>query len=308
MFLTVLFNIMSLAMLIGAGFAARKAGIINDHVSAGLSGLLLNVAMPAFIVMSMQQEFSMELLLDGGLVFSIFVALHVILAVGGLGLARILRIPFERKGVFLFALTFGNVGFMGQPVVGPIFGELGVFYITMVNVAFCILVPLLGQHQIKLSIKKAEDSVRSKRKFKPNMPLLSALVGIVLFLTSTTLPLPVASALNHAAGSMAAISMIAIGGLMAKSDLKVMFTDKGVFLFSAIKLIAIPLICIPILRLFIDNNVMIGVVIYLIAMPAPALVAIFAEQHKTDPQYASSVVMITTALSLLTIPLIALFL
>ena len=95
---------------------------------------------------------------------------------------------------------------------------------------------------------------------------------------------------------------------MAKNSLKTMFSDKGVFILTGIKLIVIPLICLFIFGLFINDYVIIGVMIYLIAMPAPALAAILAERYGADAPYASSVVLVTTAFSLITIPVIALFL
>jgi len=307
MFFPVLFSIISLSILMGFGFVGRKVGMINDTVSDGLSGILVNIAMPSFIIVSMQQEFSIELLQDGGIVFVIFVAAHLLLAALAEVLARVFKIPHARKGVFLFALTFGNVGFMGTPVVGPLFGDAGLFYITITNVVFCLLVPLLGMRQIRVSVA-IPDAPPQKRRLKINMPFLSAIVGMALFLTSTMLPGPVYTAIRHASNSMMPISMIAIGGMIAKMNMRMIFSDKGIFVLSGIKLLILPIIFAFVLRLFISDPVIIGVVVCLLAMPAPTLLAIFAEQQKTAPDYATSVVLISTVLSLLTLPIVSLFL
>ncbi|MCL2415742.1 MAG: AEC family transporter [Defluviitaleaceae bacterium] len=285
--------------------------IINDTVSAGLSGLLVNFALPSLIIMAMQMEFTPELLREGGLIFGIFVILHIILAALGILFCKILKIPRCRRGIILFCLTFGNVAFMGMPVIGSIYNDLGLFYTSMVNVVFCLLAPTMGLRQIKSGkIKEKEEIKGNKRKFKPNIAFLASILGMILFLSSVRLPIFLSNALTYTANLTTPLSMIMIGGLLAKNSIKSIKSlfDRGVIILSFIKLLVIPLVCLVIFRIFIDSEIVTGVMVYLIAMPAPALAAIFAEQHKTEPQYASGVVAVTTALSLITIPVISLFL
>ena len=313
MFSIVLSNLISLCLLMLAGFILRKIRVITDEVNTGLSSILLKVALPCTIIMSMQREFSMEMLAEGGVVFLVALAMHFIAIPIGLLLTRLGRVPMTQRGIWLFALSFGNVAYMGYPVITAIFGDAALFYVAMNNVAFNLLFPTLGYAIVVYGMPKAEPQEKADvktlaKRLATNEALIATVVGLALFVTSTRLPAPVGSALTMAGSLTTPVSMMIIGGLLAKNSFKLVFGDFRIYLLAAVRLLAVPLTLWLILRLFVQNPLMLGVMVYLAAMPAGAVLGIVSVQKKADSFAASKVVFMTTVLSLLTIPLISLIL
>ena len=98
--------------------------------------------------------------------------------------------------------------------------------------------------------------------------------------------------------------MMVIGASLATIDLKKLFTDGRLILFSVIKLIIIPVIGIMIVRQFVDNAVICGVCMVMLATPVGSMTAMLAQQYDGDYEMASKGVALTTILSVATMPLV----
>ena len=82
---------------------------------------------------------------------------YLVLTAAAWGLSRLLARNVDDRGVVAFALVFGNVGFMGYPVVASIFGQQAVFYAAVLNVGSAYKVRLPGQ-QSPFSRQPADQS------------------------------------------------------------------------------------------------------------------------------------------------------
>jgi len=314
MFLIVLSNLTSLCLLMLIGYILRKARIITDEVNTGLSAILLKVALPCTILMSMQRDFSMEMLTDGLIVLGVAIAMHFIAPAIGVLLTKICRVPMDTRGIWLFALSFANVAYMGYPVINAIYGEDALFYVAMNNVSFNLLFPTLGYALIAYGRPKADTSGDKAKitdialRLAKNEALVATVIGLILFVTSIRLPVPVGNALSMAGSLTTPVSMIIIGGLLAKNSFKLVFSDVRIYALAFVRLLVLPLTALLVLRPFVMNPMMLGVMVYLVAMPAGAVLGIVSVQKGADSFTASKVVFMTTLLSLFTIPLLSLLL
>ena len=286
------------------GFAANKLKITNESTNLGLSGILMKIALPSTVIMSMQRPFSVELLQNSGVVFIVTILTHFAAVCLGLFLCRIIGIQGRQKGVWLIALAFGNVSAMGFPVIEATLGADALFYVSINNAVFFLLLPTLGVFLIQ-SKEKSEDLIKS-RKFSVNAVFIAAVIGLILFLFSVRIPAALGDALSMADRLTAPLSMIVIGGLLAQSSLKSVFAEIKLSILVMTKLLVIPLLVFFVSRLFISDGMILGVVVYLSAMPSAALVAIYAEHYKSDTASASNAVLMSTLFSPLTIPVISL--
>lgn len=302
MFKTILENLPPLFLLMAAGYVLGKTKIINAGVSAGLSSILLGIALPSTIIMSMQREFSYGLLLDGAKAFIFSLLLPFIMAGAGLMLCRLIKIPSERKGVCAFALAFGNISFMGFPIIEAIYGQEALFFVSAANVAFYLLTPTLGAYVLNPGIMKE----RGRRKLPFNAPLVSALLGLALFLFRIRLPGFAGTALSMAGGMTTPLSMLIVGAILAQNSIKSVFGNFRIYIIAAVKLLAAPLLLLAAFRLFAIGTVVSGVLVYLSAMPSAALTVVYSEKSGADSAFASNIVFISTLLSLLTLPVISL--
>jgi len=313
-FQIVLSNLVSLCLLMLVGYILRKARVITDEVNTGLSAILLKVALPCTIMMSMQREFSMDMLRDGLLVFAVALAMHFITVGIGIVLTKLCRVQMNQRGIWLFALSFANVAYMGYPVIKAIYGDGALFYVAMNNVSFNLLFPTLGYAIIVYGMPKADKSAEKAKlsavikRLAMNEALVATLIGLVMFVTSFRLPDMVGNALTMAGSLTTPISMMIIGGLLAKNDFRLVFGDAKIYSLAAMRLVLLPIAVLFILKPFVQNTMMLGVMTYLVAMPAGAVLGIVSVQKGADGFTASKIVFMTTVLSLLTIPLVSLLL
>jgi len=312
MFRLVLSNLTSLCLLMLIGYILRRAKIITDEVNTGLSAILLKVALPCTILMSMQRDFSVEMLTDGLIVFGVAFVLHFLAAGLGAGLTRLCKVSPTQRGLWLFALSFANVAYMGYPVIKAIYGDEALFYVAMNNVAFNLLFPTLGYAIILYGAAKTDKPAEKARfsavvkRLAVNEALVATVIGLTLFVASIRLPAPVGNALTMAGSLTTPVSMMIIGGLLAKNSFKLVFSDVKIYVLAAMRLFILPLAVWLILRPFIQNELMLGVMTYLVAMPAGAVLGIVSVQKGADGFTASKIVFMTTVLSLCTIPLLSL--
>jgi predicted permease len=103
--------------------------------------------------------------------------------------------------------------------------------------------------------------------------------------------------------------MFLVGLSMANSRLKDLFSDWKLYILAALRLIIIPFVLIAVFRLvpFKSTSLVPKVYAILSAMPVAAVLPAIAEQYNANIELASKTVFITSLLSMLTIPLVLLF-
>ena len=314
-----------LFLYISMGFFLRKIGIIDDRVMQGLTGIFMVGSLPATILNSMlNQLFDAALLVNILTIMVSIVLAYFLFALVGLWMGKLFKLPRNRIGVYAMAMSFGNVGLMGLPVIIALFGGIGGFYGTIVILAYFVMLPTMG---IWLTVKSASDEHGQavKYKLKPNVALFAALLGLIYYVTQDFIPQQVIHIVRPAVidgvgggpigafiGGMNAIttpiSMLMIGSLLAKGKVSEVLGEPSIFALCAMKLLVVPVIIFFAIQGFIADPVVLGVIVLQTAMPAASLSAVYAEKYKADSAFASRAVMLSTALSLITIPLIAMLL
>lgn len=297
-----LFNqVVVLFIIMAVGFYAKKRKFLNGVVDKGLSDLLLNITLPFMIVSSFNIEYEAVMISNAKkiLVYSFFIHIGLIF------ISKIFyfKLPKNKEQVFRFITIFSNVGFMGYPVLESIYGEVGVFYAAIFNIAFNLLVWTVG-----VILYTGEKDFKSMKKAIGNPALIAVIIGIILFVFSIKLPLAIATSLKLVGSTTTPISMIIIGSMLAEMQFKHIFSDLSIYYASLVRLIIVPLIIYIILKLLKVDEMLLNICVILQAMPAAVSAAIIAEKYGGDAVLASQCVFITTIISGITIPIVILFL
>ncbi len=306
MFWIVFNNLVTLFICMAVGFIAKKVKLIDDRLSKGLSDLLVNITLPATIIVSMQKPFSTEIMGESLIVLFVSAIIYLSGAAIGFLLIKLLKPGFSERGVWYFALMFPNVGYMGFPVSEAIFGKEITFYTSIANMSFNFLVFTLGIIFISKSSKTAQKMNLKAIVF--NIPIITTFLGLSFFALSIKVPASVLNAFSMLGNMTTPLSMIIIGAVLAKNKLNTVFKGWKMYVITAFRLIIIPISFFFLLRMFISNQTILNLVIILACMPAAALTAIFAAKYDANELLASQIVFITTLLCLITIPLISLLL
>jgi hypothetical protein len=313
MFAIVAQNLISLCLLMAIGFTAGKLKIINEKLSRGLGDVLLYIAMPCTIVMSMQRSFTPELLMGGLMTLGISVIIYMSAFGAGLLLTRLLRVEGHKSRIWVFAAVFANVGYMGFPVMRAVFGEDILFYVSMNNVVFNVLSTTLG---IAVMTGAFSRSYNINRKRKMQLPYLPAvtLAAFLMFAFSIVIPAPIANALTMGGNMMTPLAMIIIGAILARSELLKLFKGWKDYVLVSARLIIFPCLVLLMLKLF--SNILVldiyiqSTAVLLTGMPIAAVTAVYAAKFTDEAEddsaaYASKLIAMSTVLSLVTLPLIA---
>ena len=300
-----IFNqILMLFILLIVGYTARKINIFDDKVTKGLSDIILKITLPAMIIGSMVGNNNENLAGQFGKILLVSLSVYAITFILAMVLPRLIGSrPFE-KGVFQFAIMFSNVGFMGYPVTAAVFGEEGVFYAAIFNLPFNLLVFTIGI--FFLSSKQGEKS-KINPKLLINPGVIAVLIGFLIFSLKIPLPRAITGSLDLLGSVTTPMSMIVIGGLLAKVSINKIFTNYRVYLITIFRLFLVPVVVYFVLRNFVDGVYLFGVPVLLSAMPVAANSAILAEEYKGNAELASQTVFITTLFSVISIPLITMF-
>jgi len=297
-FLVVADQIFILVLLIAAGYVAVSTKILDPRATRGLSGLLINITIPALIVASMQVPFTPERLVGAETLILATGMLYVFSFALAWAVSKAMRVPAAEEGVLQFAIVFGNVGFMGFPVAQTLFGADALFYVAIFNLVFNLLVFSVG-----IAMLTGEREGGFDPRLLANPGIAASAAGFLLFLGSVEIPAPFIDAIGLLGGVTTPLAMIIVGAMLATFPAREMVGDWRIWATSAVLLLAVPVAYCYLFSPVFSDPLVNGVMITMAAMPAAANTAIFAEQYGADARLASQIVFVSTIGSLVTIPL-----
>ena len=291
--MTVLLQVMTLLLLIIAGFFAAKKGILDDRGLRGLNTLVLNFAQPALILHKMQMPTTPQLIIE---LAWVFVLTCLTIGVAGVIAFRLFaRETAQRRAVLTNLSMVSNCGFMGYPVITATMGEDALIYAVMFVTAFNLMCWTLGAYFY------GGRKAMQPQKLLMNPTIWAVIGGLLLFLTGWTLPSFVNSALNMMGSTTTPVAMFVIGARLISlrsEHLK----DVKLLLVCALRLVIFPAM-ILLLRLTPLPEMVVSSVYLCTAMPCAALTAMQAERYDCEKELASRGVALSTALSMATVPL-----
>jgi predicted permease len=100
-------------------------------------------------------------------------------------------------------------------------------------------------------------------------------------------------------------ALLIIGSSLAELPAKDMFSNIRIYLFTAIKLVAVPLITYFVYSKFIEDRLLLGVAVVIAAMPVATNGTMMCIQYHGDEKLMAQGTFITTLLSMVSIPMIS---
>ncbi len=283
------------------GFYAGHKGIITPATRKGLSELLLRVTLPFMVISSFNFKFSMDMLLNGGkILFCSFIIQGLLVIISGFLFYKYSR---EKKAVLRFITAFSNCGFMGYPIIKSIFGSEGVFYTSIYNIGFNVLVWTAG---VMFFTDLSEKG--SIKKILLNPCIVAVFIGIVIFILRIPIPETLWSIFDLAGGVTTPLSMMIIGAMLSEMKLSSIVSGVELYYISFIRLIAAPLLVLVAFKLLHLDGIIYDICFIVTAMPGPVNAAIISDKYGGDSVLASKCVFTTTVFSAITIPLILMLL
>lgn len=279
------------------GIILRKTGMVSPIVESALTDMVIYVFLPCNLALSFRIEVDMQLL--KGLVI-IFAVACVIQAVAW-SLSRVLyrKYPVARQRVLQYGTVCSNAGFMGLPIVSSVFGATGLMYASIAIIPQRIVMWSAG---VSL-FTEAPDTKTLIRKVATHPCIIAVYVGLVLMFFDPPLPAFVEKTVTSLGACSTPLSMILVGLIVADvSDVKSVFS-WDVIRFTIIRLGLIPGLAYLICRITGTSQLLMGVTVLLAAMPAGTMTSILSAKYHGDAEFACKCVVLSTVMTLVTLPL-----
>lgn len=327
-------SVLLLFFMMIPGFIIQKAKLGGDKLPLGFTNTILYITQPAMLIVGFFRAFDLEILRNAAIVLILSFAAHLMFY----GIAHLLfrGASDHLRKVYRFSIVFANAGYMGIPLMEMVLGKDAAVFASVYIIGFNFFAWSLG-----CLIYTGDRSYVSPKKMFLNAATIPTFIGILLFVINaySWLPVPIRDftedALTMLKNTVAPMSMMVIGMRLADLKLKGAFKDKYMYLSFAMRLLVLPCAVFGLLRicsmLGFYNTTAFTTVLICAATPSAALTGMFAEKFapKPDPKKlaknhpdavktaeialegsvtASKLVSISTVLSLLTMPLVALLL
>jgi len=275
-----------LFLLVAAGVVLRKKGILPEGAKSILTDLVIYLILPCNIINSF---FIAVILTIAGLIQA-----------GCLMFAKIFynREPESRKKVLQYGTVCSNAGFMGNPIAEGVYGAEGLMYASIFLIPQRIVMWSAGVSYFT----ESPDRKTVVKKVLTHPCIIAVYIGLVLMITQVPLPAFLQNTIRSIGGCTTTVSMVLIGAILAEVE-PGSILDWGIVKYAFIRLFLLPLLVYICCRTFHVPPLLSGVSVLLTGMPAGSTTAILASKYEGDYIFATKCVVVTTLLSLVTIPL-----
>lgn len=290
-----------------AGYGAYKAHFVSEEGSKSLSSIIINIFNPCLIisgVLNKKITYSTAMVAENLILVAVFFGVLILLS---RIFTKFMKLKPEEVNSYRLMMIFPNLGFMGIPLVRSLYGEEAVIFVAFYIVGYNLLVYSYG---ILLAMGSGDAGGGTGRSGLPwkkvlNIGMGACVAAILIFAFHIQVPEAAATFADSMGNAAVPMSMMTVGIMVARSDLKSLVTDRKQLLFSLISLLVIPAVCIPFLRLLPIDPVSYGIFILLIAMPVGSVVMLVEKEYgSTDGSISAKSIALTSILSVITIPII----
>lgn len=295
-FLSVILEVAVILILILVGYFTVKKGMFTKESLGSITSFLLYIVTPCLIVSSFLSAESGKL--DGWtlLLAAVLPALSIVISIA-VSYLFFRREPLGRRRVLRFSTVFCNVGFMGIPLVEGIVGSEGVLYGSFFIAVFNIFCWTYGY------VMMGGGKVRLKALLL-NPGVIGIVIGLPLYLLDVPVPALIERPIELISALNTPLAMIVVGGYIAQVKLRAFVSDLAVYKMAVLRLVVAPLLYLALVWLLRPDETLLMSTVIQAATPVAANCVLFAVQYGSDAELASKSVAVSTALSVVTIPLL----
>lgn len=313
----VLEQMIIIMILILIGVLLYRKKMLSEDTSRQISGLIVNVTNPALLICSAFDDNPKLSLHTLGIGMCVFLLSYTVLILFAYLIPLILRVPEHARYSYRMLTVFGNVGFIGIPLASAVLGSGSLIFVSMSNLIYNILVYTFGLSTLKKAALRQHSeeqnsyakSGNSESIFHKlvNAGTISAALTIIFYLSNFKIPAIISSSLTYAGRTTTFLSMLVLGVSVAQMAPKDIFSHPKLYIFTLIRQILLPVGFTLTLSLFIKEPLILNTCALMLAVPAGNMPLMLSKQLNVDESTISKGIILTTILSLATIPVVALF-
>jgi predicted permease len=312
-FIATLMPMLTLFFCIAIGFLAGKCKLLPDNASKTLAKAEMWIFCPALNFMTMVRFFTIGSIGTHSVNLALASAC-VALSVGiAIPLSRVfVKEKSSERGVYAYALAIANTGYMGDPIVLALFGEVGLSFYKIFTLPYSMVIYSWG-----IDVLTPDSEGKSSfLKRMLNAPTVAMLLGMVVGISGIGgyLPLFMTDALDTLKSCMGPVAMLLAGLTISKYNFASMLKKRKVYYATALRLVVLPVVVLSFLfalkslanavfSLDIDNNVLF-LAFVATATPLGLNTVVFPEAYGGNPETGASMAMISHTLCVISIPIL----
>lgn len=299
------------------GATLKKMGVLKEESRGIITDLVLYGFLPCNIVNSFRMEFNLDILKKFALVLGISLLVQVISYIFSRTLFN--RKAAEIKGVLQYCTIVSNSGFLGLALVEGVYGAEGMMYASVFIIPMRVMMWSAG-----IACFTTSPDLKSViKKVAVHPCIIAVYIGLALMLFQgpldvlynglvqntgaagaviQTLVQALDKAVRSIGGCTTASTMLLIGTMMADVKPKDMLNRDAAWI-SLIRLGILPFMVWIGCKAFQLDPLVAGVCVLITGMPAGSTGAILAAKYGGDYVFATKCVVVSTLISMVTIPL-----
>lgn len=315
-FITVLIAVVSLIVLAIPGFLLAKFKMLPEKTVDALSTIVLYGCQPVMVFMSFQENYRPDIALNILYVALLTLVIHALMYFIIALIIRNKDNDVKKKSV-KYASLFSNCGYMGLPFLSAVFSSASIGGEIIIYAATVIAVFNVFNWTLGVYIMTGDKKDMSLRKILLNPTIISIVLGALYFFIVripfvdlvekgtefSSFVSKINDSLNIIGDMVTPLALTVIGIRLANVSLKKLFLDKDAYVVSALKLVVMSVLTMLVVAYLPVDNIVKYVMFFLLSMPSATSTSMFAVSFKGDADSASVFVLLTTLLSVITIPI-----
>lgn len=298
-------NILVIFSIVIISYLAKKAKLLPSSTKKVLTDLLFNITLPALIFTSVVSGPGLEILREAAGLVGVAIVYFLVSGLTALGILRKLKNKGKKAGVLAFAAIFSNTSFIGLPLILLLYGQAGVVLGAIYDLVQTLFMFTIGIMFMGAKKGRLLDTLLAQLK---EPPVLALLVGLVVLVLDLRVPAMILEPLTMLGATTSAMAMFAIGQYLELRGFRELKNLGALLPVIGLKLLIIPIAVLGLVSFLPFTGLVGGVLAVMLASPTGVLTAVLAERYNQDERFAAMTIVATTALSVLTLPLILSFL
>lgn len=198
--------------IIAIGFLIKKAKFVNEETGRNIAKIILNVTLPAQILVIISQ-LPLDLTLGLLPVISLLFSLSVL----GTAFVVFRNLTRSKRGMILMTVTGFNVALFAFPLIEGVYGDPGILHIAMFDIGNAFIIfGLIYAIAAIFSPKYEGEGIKVDKKLilkriLTSLPLISYIVAVIINISGIGLPVFAIDLLNILARANMALTLLEIG-------------------------------------------------------------------------------------------------
>ncbi|NMO92112.1 AEC family transporter [Actinomycetospora sp. TBRC 11914] len=312
-FTTLLAQIGPVFALVLLGVLLSRSERFGEQAAAVLNDVVYYLALPALIFHSVATSD-----LSAGVptsALAVAVGLLVVAYLLGVGVALLGRVAGREANAVGLVAGWGNVGYMGIPLTTAVLGPASALAASLVSTlhtalavsVFLVVATLVDHDRTDGHPTAGSLALTLARRVLGNPVVIAIVLGVLVAALRVPLPGPVSTTVGLV-GDMAAPGGLLALGILLRAALPALRAGRTrvttILGCTLVKLVAMPALAVGAVRLFAVPAPWAAVLVVMAALPDAATVFVLTAQYRTWYRESTAVVVLTTADSAVTLPVV----